>query len=74
VDGGEVVGRVLYIGLFWPREVKDISVGTYDNLQVAYMDALVINVIHQMVDHDISSVPILGDEGGRHARSMTGTG
>lgn len=47
------------------KPLKDINLGTHDNLHIAFMDTLVIDVIHKMFDYGISSVPILSDEGGR---------
>jgi len=44
------------------KPLRDIRLGTYDNLQVVDMDTPVIDVIHKMVEHNISSVPILGDD------------
>ena len=52
------------------KPLKDINVGTYDNLHVAFMDTLAVDVIHMMFDCGISSVPILGDEGGSTTGSM----
>jgi len=44
------------------KTVSEIGLGTYGNLQTANMDTTVIDVIHMMVDHSISSVPILDEE------------
>ncbi len=44
------------------KPLKEIRLGTYENLQVVNMDTLVIDVIHKMVDHNISSVPIINED------------
>jgi 5'-AMP-activated protein kinase regulatory gamma subunit len=46
------------------KSVSEIGIGTYGDLKTADMDTPVIDVIHMMVDKNISSVPIL-DETGR---------
>ena len=46
------------------KSLKDLkTVGTFDNLQSASMDTPVIDVIHKLVRHNISSVPILDKHG-----------
>ncbi len=46
------------------KSLKDLkTVGTFDNLQSASMDTPVIDVIHKLVKHNISSVPILDKHG-----------
>lgn len=47
------------------KPLKDLKVGSYDNLQTASMDTPVIEVIHMLVKKNISSVPIL-EKDGRH--------
>lgn len=42
------------------REIRHL--GTYNDLQIVDMNTLVIDVIHKMVDHNISSVPILNGD------------
>ncbi|TVY15944.1 5'-AMP-activated protein kinase subunit gamma, partial [Lachnellula arida] len=44
------------------KSVSELGLGTYGHLQTASMDTTVIDVIHMMVDHSISSVPILDEE------------
>ncbi|RDW94797.1 putative nuclear protein SNF4 [Coleophoma crateriformis] len=44
------------------KSVKDIGLGTYGDLQTATMDTTVMDVIHIMVKHSISSVPILDEK------------
>jgi 5'-AMP-activated protein kinase regulatory gamma subunit len=44
------------------KPISEIGLGTYTNLQTATMDAPVIDVIHLMVSHNISSVPIVDSE------------
>lgn len=44
------------------KSVLELGLGTYGHLHTANMDTTVIDVIHMMVDHSISSVPILDDE------------
>ncbi len=41
------------------KSVYEIGLGTYDKLETASMDNTVIDVIHKMVKHNISSVPIV---------------
>ena len=43
--------------------LRDLSVGTYEKLQTARMDTPVIDVIHQLVQYSISSVPIVSSDG-----------
>ena len=43
--------------------LSQLNVGTYKNLQTARMETPVIDVIHKMVRHNISSVPILNSDG-----------
>ncbi|KAF1967891.1 CBS-domain-containing protein [Bimuria novae-zelandiae CBS 107.79] len=45
------------------KPLKDIQVGTYDNLATAYMDTPVMDVIHMLVKKSISSVPIIDNQG-----------
>lgn len=45
------------------KPLKEMNVGTYENLQTATMDTPVIEVIHMLVKKNISSVPILDKEG-----------
>ncbi|KAF7862684.1 hypothetical protein EAF04_007557 [Stromatinia cepivora] len=44
---------------FLKKSVSEIKLGTYGDLQTANMDTPVIDVIHMMVKHSISSVPIV---------------
>lgn len=45
------------------KPLKELRVGTYGELQTARMDTPVMNVIHMLVKQNISSVPILDEEG-----------
>lgn len=45
------------------KPLKEILVGTYDNLATAYMDTPVMDVIHMLVKKSISSVPIIDKQG-----------
>lgn len=45
------------------KPLRDIGVGTSENLSTATMDTPVMDVIHSMVKLSISSVPILDKEG-----------
>lgn len=45
------------------KTLRELNVGTYDNLATAQMNTPCIEVIHMLVRKDISSVPILNDEG-----------
>ena len=45
------------------KPLKDLQVGTYSGLQTASMDTPVMEVIHALVDKNISSVPILDKDG-----------
>ncbi|KAL9051227.1 MAG: hypothetical protein Q9162_006154 [Coniocarpon cinnabarinum] len=47
------------------KPLRDINVGTYENLATAHMETPVMNVIHQFVQRNISSVPILDSDGKR---------
>lgn len=43
------------------KSVSEIGLGSYVNLQTVSMDTPVIDVIHMMVEHRISSVPIVDE-------------
>lgn len=43
------------------KSVSEIGLGTYGNLQTATMETTVMDVIHIMVKHNISSVPIVDE-------------
>lgn len=45
------------------KPLYDLNVGTYEDISTATMDTPVINVIHQLVGKDISSVPIVDSNG-----------
>lgn len=45
------------------KPLRDVGVGSYDNLSYAYMDSPVMEVIQALVRRSISSVPILDKEG-----------
>jgi len=46
------------------KSLKELrTVGTYKNLQYAHMNTPVIDVIHNLVKHNISSVPIVDQHG-----------
>lgn len=45
------------------KPLKDIGLGTYDDVQTANMDTPVMDVIHMLVKKSISSVPILDKDG-----------
>jgi len=45
------------------KPLRDLTIGTYKDLAHAKMDTPVMDVIHQLVKKNCSSVPILNDEG-----------
>ncbi|KAE8377347.1 nuclear protein SNF4 [Aspergillus bertholletiae] len=45
------------------RPLREILLGSYDNVATASMDTPVIDVIHILVERSISSVPIVNSEG-----------
>ncbi|KAI5284503.1 AMP-activated serine/threonine-protein kinase regulatory subunit, partial [Ascosphaera aggregata] len=45
------------------RPLKEIGLGTYENIVTASMDTPVIDIIHKLVERSISSVPILNSQG-----------
>ena len=45
------------------KPLKQIKLGTYTHLVKCSMDSIVLDVIHWMVKHNISSVPIVTAEG-----------
>lgn len=45
------------------KPLRELNVGSYANLATAKMDTPVMDVIHTLVKHNISSVPILDDDG-----------
>jgi 5'-AMP-activated protein kinase regulatory gamma subunit len=52
------------------KPLKDLNLGTYENLETARMSTPVIEVIHMLVRHNISSVPILNSEGTSHSAKL----
>ena len=54
------------------KPLKHLKLGTYKNLETARMESSVFEVIHQLVNNSISSVPILNSDGlSRRSRSQT---
>ncbi len=45
------------------KPLKHLKLGTYKNLETAKMESSVFEVIHQLVNNSISSVPILNSDG-----------
>ena len=45
------------------KPLKQLKLGTYKNLETAKMESSVFDVIHKLVNHSISSVPILNSDG-----------
>ena len=45
------------------KPLRQLHLGTYENLQTARMETPVMEVIHQLVKYSISSVPILNSDG-----------
>ena len=45
------------------KPLREIRIGTYENIHAARMDTPVIDVIHLLVQYSISSVPILSPDG-----------
>ena len=45
------------------KPLRHLNLGTYENLETTKMETPVIEVIHQLVLHSISSVPILNSDG-----------
>ena len=45
------------------KPLRDLDVGSYEDLLTAKMDTPVMDVIHMLVKKNISSVPIISDEG-----------
>lgn len=45
------------------KPLKHLNLGTYKNLETARMETPVFDVIHQLVNNSISSVPILNSDG-----------
>lgn len=43
--------------------LRDLELGTTSDLATAKMDTPVMDCIHMLVKHNISSVPIIGDDG-----------
>lgn len=48
------------------KPLKELRLGTYDNIVTASMETPVIDVIHSLVERSISSVPIVNSEGKEH--------
>lgn len=55
------------------KPLKDLDLGTYEHLETAKMATPVIEVIHKLVRHNISSVPILNSEGTSYSGRVIGT-
>lgn len=45
------------------KPLKEINLGTYENIVTASMETPVIDIIHKLVERSISSVPIINSEG-----------
>lgn len=45
------------------KPLRHLNLGTYKNLETAKMETPVFDVIHQLVNNNISSVPILNSDG-----------
>ena len=45
------------------KPLREVAIGSYENLSYAYMDSPVMEVIQALVSRSISSVPILDKEG-----------
>ena len=45
------------------KPLKHLKLGTYKNLETANMETPVFEIIHQLVNSAISSVPILNSDG-----------
>lgn len=45
------------------KPLKEINLGTYNDIATASMDTPVIDIIHKLVERSISSVPIVNSEG-----------
>ncbi|KAI9667305.1 MAG: AMP-activated serine/threonine-protein kinase regulatory subunit [Bathelium mastoideum] len=45
------------------KPLRDLTLGTYTNLQTTKMDSPVMDVIHMLVRYSISSIPILDNDG-----------
>lgn len=45
------------------KPLRHLNLGTYKNLETARMETPVFDVIHQLVNNSISSVPILNSDG-----------
>lgn len=52
------------------KPLKDLNLGSYENLLTARMGTPVIDVIHKLVKNNISSVPILNSEGASYTIPM----
>ena len=52
------------------KPLKDLKMGTYNNLATATMDTPVIDAVHMLVKHNISSIPIVDQTGKCHARAL----
>ena len=64
---------------FLRKPLSELNLGTYKNLETAKMDTPVMEVIHQLVNLHISSVPILNSDGMQKSScgggcKLTGTG
>ena len=46
------------------KPLKHLKLGTYKNLETANMETPVFDIIHQLVNCNISAVPILNSDGG----------
>jgi 5'-AMP-activated protein kinase regulatory gamma subunit len=55
------------------KPLSQLNLGTYEKLETARMETPVIEVIHQLVHGNISSVPILNTDGKPHDHGKGGT-
>ena len=51
------------------KPLRHLNLGTYEKLETARMETPVMDVIHQLVQHSISSVPILNSDGKQFSNS-----
>ena len=45
------------------QPLRDLGIGTYDNIETASQDTLIIEALNKFVEHRVSALPIVDAEG-----------
>lgn len=45
------------------QTLRDLRIGTYDNIETANEDTTIITALHKFVERRVSALPLVNDEG-----------